>query len=173
MAHISKIVPAEGEQPGFAPGDRVRVGVRFPIGHYRVPHYIRGKTAVIERVIEPAVNNEEEGFGRNAGSKLHYYRIVIPMTKLWPGYAGSARLEALGAELIGKLSYYERWIVAFANILFEKSILTLDQLARKMDEVSTRFNSIGDIRSKGGDQFPGTNSRNQERLQVNLATPRT
>src|SRR3974377_1364737 len=69
MAHISKIVPAEGEQPRFAPGDRVRVGVRFPIGHYRVPHYIRGKTAVIERVIEPpAVNNEEEGFGRNAGS---------------------------------------------------------------------------------------------------------
>ena len=50
-------------------------------------------------------------------------------------------VEALGAELIGKLSYYERWIVAFANILFEKSILTPDQLERKMDEVSTRFNS--------------------------------
>ena len=48
-------------------------------------------------------------------------------------------VEGLGAELIGKLSYYERWIVAFANILFEKSILTPDQLARKMDEVSTRF----------------------------------
>ena len=53
MAHISKIVPAEGEQPGFAPGDRVRGGVRFPIGHYRVPRYIRGRTAVIQRVIEP------------------------------------------------------------------------------------------------------------------------
>ena len=50
-------------------------------------------------------------------------------------------VEALGAELIGKLSYYERWIVAFANILFEKSILTPDQLARKMDEISTRLNS--------------------------------
>ena len=50
-------------------------------------------------------------------------------------------VEALGAELIGKLSYYERWIVAFANILFEKSILTPDQLEPKMDEVSTRFNS--------------------------------
>jgi hypothetical protein len=49
-------------------------------------------------------------------------------------------VEALG-ELIGKLSYYERWIVAFANILFEKSILTPDQLARKMDEISTRLNS--------------------------------
>jgi len=50
-------------------------------------------------------------------------------------------VEALGAELVGKLSYYERWIVAFANILFEKSILTPDQLARKMDEVAARFES--------------------------------
>ena len=47
-------------------------------------------------------------------------------------------VEALGEELIGRLSYYERWIVAFANILFEKSILTPDELARKMDEVSAR-----------------------------------
>ncbi len=47
-------------------------------------------------------------------------------------------VEALGSELIGRLSYYERWIVAFANILFEKSILTPDQLARKMDEVAAR-----------------------------------
>jgi Nitrile hydratase beta subunit len=48
-------------------------------------------------------------------------------------------VEALGAELVGRLSYYERWIVAFANILFEKSILTPEQLARKMDEVAARF----------------------------------
>jgi Nitrile hydratase beta subunit, N-terminal len=48
-------------------------------------------------------------------------------------------VEALGSELIGRLSYYERWIVAFANILFEKSILTPDQLARKMDEVGARY----------------------------------
>lgn len=47
-------------------------------------------------------------------------------------------VEALGSELIGRLSYYERWIVAFANILFEKSIITPDQLARKMDEVAAR-----------------------------------
>jgi nitrile hydratase len=35
------------------------------------------------------VNNEEEGFGRNAGFKRHYYRIAIPMTELWAGYRGS------------------------------------------------------------------------------------
>lgn len=48
-------------------------------------------------------------------------------------------VEALGAEIIGKLSYYERWVAAFANILFEKGILTPGALARKMDEVAARW----------------------------------
>jgi Nitrile hydratase beta subunit len=47
-------------------------------------------------------------------------------------------VEALGSELIGKLTYYERWIAAFANILFQKQILTPEALARKMDEVAKR-----------------------------------
>jgi hypothetical protein len=47
-------------------------------------------------------------------------------------------VEALGAELISKLNYYEHWIVAFANILFQKEILTPDELARKMEEIETR-----------------------------------
>ena len=48
-------------------------------------------------------------------------------------------IEALGAELVGKLTYYERWIVAFANILFEKGILTPDDVAGKMEEVAARL----------------------------------
>jgi hypothetical protein len=47
-------------------------------------------------------------------------------------------VEALGAEIIDQLSYYERWIAAFANILFQKAILTPEELARKMDEVAAR-----------------------------------
>jgi hypothetical protein len=47
-------------------------------------------------------------------------------------------VEALGAELVEKLSYYERWIAAFAYILFEKKILIPDELARKMEEVAAR-----------------------------------
>ena len=30
-------------------------------------------------------------------------------------------VEALGSDMIGKLTYYERWIVAFANILFQRA----------------------------------------------------
>jgi hypothetical protein len=48
-------------------------------------------------------------------------------------------VEALGAELVAKLTYYERWIVAFANILFEKGILTPNDVARKMEGVAARL----------------------------------
>jgi hypothetical protein len=47
-------------------------------------------------------------------------------------------VEALGGEMVSKLSYYERWIVAFANILFEKGILSPTDFARKMAEVEAR-----------------------------------
>jgi hypothetical protein len=40
--------------------------------------------------------------------------------------------------MVGKLTYYERWIVAFANILFQKAILTPDELAKKTEEVAAR-----------------------------------
>jgi hypothetical protein len=48
-------------------------------------------------------------------------------------------IEALGSEIVGKLTYYERWIVTFANILFEKGILTPEEVAMKMDEVAERY----------------------------------
>lgn len=47
-------------------------------------------------------------------------------------------VEALGSEMVEKLTYYERWIAAFANILFQKQILTPEELARKMEEVTAR-----------------------------------
>jgi hypothetical protein len=47
-------------------------------------------------------------------------------------------VESLGAKMVGELSYYERWIVAFANILFQKGILTPGELAARMRVVSAR-----------------------------------
>ena len=47
-------------------------------------------------------------------------------------------VEELGAEIIGALTYYERWIAAFAHILLQKGILTPEELARKMDEIAAR-----------------------------------
>ena len=48
-------------------------------------------------------------------------------------------VEGLGAENIAKLTYYERWTVCFANLLFAKQIVTPDELVRKMAEVASRF----------------------------------
>jgi Nitrile hydratase beta subunit len=63
---------------------------------------------------------------------LDYHKIINTESK-------RRGVEALGSEVIGRLTYYERWIVAFANILFQKQILTPGELAHKMDEVQARF----------------------------------
>jgi nitrile hydratase len=53
-AEINAIPWACHEAPIFAIGDRVRILRRVPIRHYRVPTYLRGKEAVIEKIIEPS-----------------------------------------------------------------------------------------------------------------------
>jgi nitrile hydratase len=101
---LLQIVKAPGEEATYKVGDRVRIASRLPVGHYRVPRYVRGKEAVVQSVIEPAaINNEEEGFGRNAGIRLHYYRVIIPLTELWPAYSFSAN-DGLHIEV------YENWL---------------------------------------------------------------
>ncbi|MBA3961205.1 MAG: nitrile hydratase subunit beta [Chthoniobacterales bacterium] len=83
-------VKSFGDQPVWKAGDAIRISVRYPIAHYRVPRYIRGKRGLVEMVIARAlVNNEEEGFGRNAGQLGYYYRVAIPLQELWPDYVGS------------------------------------------------------------------------------------
>ena len=104
IRQLPGIVKATGEQPAFTAGDIVKILTRAPVGHYRVPLSIRGKHGSIEAVIHPAgLDNEEEGFGRNAGVKGHYYRIAIPLTEVWPGYAGSSK-DGLRIEV------FETWL---------------------------------------------------------------
>jgi len=98
------VVFALGEKPLFRTGDQVRVLNRLPVAHYRVQTYLRGCQGVVETIINPpAVDNEEEGFGRNAGTKRHYYRIAIPMTGIWPNYLGSSNDEM-------RIEIYESWL---------------------------------------------------------------
>ena len=70
--------------------------------------------------------------------RCHALADVLDFHKLINTEEKRRGVEALGAEMVGKLSYYERWIAAFANILFQKGILTPSELARKMDEVDAR-----------------------------------
>ena len=98
------VVSAFQECPAFAAGDSIRVLKRCPVGHYRVPLYLRGCTGRIEAVLEPAaIDNEEEGYGRNAGPKRYYYRIAVPMLDVWPAYAGAPRDSLL-------IEVFESWL---------------------------------------------------------------
>src|SRR5262249_34825572 len=47
----------------FKSGEQVRVRAAFPPGHVRTPFYIRGKSGVVERVLDAFPNPEELAFG--------------------------------------------------------------------------------------------------------------
>jgi hypothetical protein len=40
--------------------------------------------------------------------------------------------------MIGALGYYERWAVVFANLLFQKGVLTPEEVALKMAVIDAR-----------------------------------
>ncbi len=71
--------------------------------------------------------------------RCHALADVLDFHKLINTEEKRRGVEALGSEMIAKLSYYERWIAAFVHILFEKGSLTPEQLAIKMDEVRARY----------------------------------
>jgi hypothetical protein len=71
--------------------------------------------------------------------RCHALANVLDMHKIVSTEEKRRGVESLGAELVGKLTYYERWIAAFANILFQKQLLTPYELARKMEEVEARW----------------------------------
>ena len=71
--------------------------------------------------------------------RCHALADVLDFHKIINTEEKRCGVEALGTEMVGKLSYYERWIVAFANILFTKTIVSPTELAEKMAEVEARF----------------------------------
>jgi nitrile hydratase len=98
------IIPASGEIPAFDVGDEVQVSERYPIGHYRVPVPIRGRRGVVVSIISPNIDNEEEAYGRNAGSRRHYHRVSIPLRGIWGDrYVGSPK-DCLRIEI------FETWL---------------------------------------------------------------
>jgi hypothetical protein len=70
--------------------------------------------------------------------RCHALADVLDFHKILNTEEKRRGVEALGSELIGKLSYYERWMAAFANIIFQKQILTPEELAIRMEEVAAR-----------------------------------
>ena len=48
--------------------------------------------------------------------------------------------ENIGAEMVAKLSYYEKWIVSASTCLLQKGIITPNDIAVKTKEVAARYN---------------------------------
>ena len=71
--------------------------------------------------------------------RCHALADVLDLRKIINTEEKRKGVEALGESLIGKLSYYERWIVTFANISFTKGFFAPSELANKMAEVEARF----------------------------------
>jgi hypothetical protein len=71
--------------------------------------------------------------------RCHALADVLDFRKLINTEEKRCGVEALGSDVIGKLSYYERWIVAFANILLRKQVLTPTEIALKLKEVQARW----------------------------------
>jgi hypothetical protein len=70
--------------------------------------------------------------------RCHALADVLDFHKIVNTEEKRCGVEALGSEIVGHLSYYERWIAAFAKLLFQKQLLTPEELAIKMDEVAVR-----------------------------------
>lgn len=101
----------------------------------RLPNDIGGAAAGpidrVEHVLEPWEK------------RCHALADVLDFRKIINTEEKRKGVEALGESLIGKLSYYERWIVAFANISFTKGLVSPTELAERMQIVEARLAAEG------------------------------
>ncbi len=87
----------------FQIGDRVGVRRASPPGHVRTPYYIRGKTGVIERVLDAFPNPEEKAYGRGDGPRQRLYRVRFRQADVWPDYQGLPN-DTVDVEI------YQHWL---------------------------------------------------------------
>jgi hypothetical protein len=96
----------------------------------RLPNDIGGQPAEAIARVEHELEPWEK--------RCHALADVLDFHKIINTEEKRRGVESLGAEMVGKLSYYERWIVAFAHLLYQKQILHPTDLARRMDEIEAR-----------------------------------
>lgn len=88
--------------PVLPPGQAVRVRAWDPPGHVRTPHYLRGKSGVIERRLGPFANPEALAY-RQPAPALPLYRVRFTMAEVW-GLGAERPDDTLDAEI------YAHWL---------------------------------------------------------------
>lgn len=72
----------------FREGDTVLVREDYPIGHFRTPVYIRGKTGRVIKRLGAWGNPEILAYGVK-GEKKYVYEVRFRQADVWPGYKGA------------------------------------------------------------------------------------
>ena len=83
---------------------------------HRLPNDVGGQPAPAFERVEHELRPWEK--------RCHALADVLDFHKIINTEEKRRGVEALGAEMIGRLGYYERWLAAFAVILFQKGVLT-------------------------------------------------
>jgi nitrile hydratase len=73
----------------------------YPLGHVRTPHYVRGKSGVIERVVGRFSNPEELAYGRS-GDERTLYRVRFAQREVFP--------ETPSGDDTIDVEIYEHWL---------------------------------------------------------------
>lgn len=94
--------------PRFAPGASVRVRDDWPESgparvHIRTPHYLRGRTGVVERQLGAFANPEALAFGKPGLPPQPLYQVCFDQPGLW-----TDRRTRAGDTLVADI--YEHWL---------------------------------------------------------------
>ncbi|MBI3030292.1 MAG: nitrile hydratase subunit beta [Candidatus Rokubacteria bacterium] len=87
----------------FKAGDRVRVRVGSPPGHFRTPAYVQDKIGAVERFHGDYRNPESLAYGGDGLPRRPLYLVRFPQSQLWPKYTGPARDQLL-------MDIFEHWL---------------------------------------------------------------
>ena len=87
----------------YQSGDRVRVRVGSPPGHFRTPAYIQGKTGVVVAQCGVFPNPESLAHGGSGLPRQPLYRVEFAQSDVWEHYPGPP-----GDKLL--VDIYEHWL---------------------------------------------------------------
>jgi len=89
--------------PQYQPGDRVRVRVDSPPGHYRTPAYIQGKRGRVVSLCGIFPNPESLAHGGSGLPRQPLYRVEFVQSEVWEQYRGPAADKVL-------VDIYQHWL---------------------------------------------------------------
>ena len=87
----------------FKPGDRVRIRVGSPPGHFRTPAYVQGKIGVVAAIHGAFRNPESLAHGGDGLPTQFLYLIRLEQAHIWERYPASSRDKLF-------IDIYEHWL---------------------------------------------------------------